>query len=64
LPNHLWLRAHSASSLAIRAIQRRFNNAYATARADLVGLEELKRPVAGKAGKQKLLCFRADDFDQ
>ena len=60
----LWLRAHSDSSLAIREIQRRFNITYATARIDLIGLEELKLLVAGKAGKQKLLYFRVGDFDQ
>lgn len=52
------------AELTIREIQRRFNTAYATARADLLGLQELGLLVPGKAGKQKLLYFRADDFDQ
>ncbi|RZJ87780.1 MAG: Fic family protein, partial [Hymenobacter sp.] len=59
-----WLREHPDSTLTIREIQRRFNTAYATARADLIGLEQLNLLTAGKAGKQKLLYFRADDFDQ
>ena len=52
------------AELTIREIERRFNTAYATARADLQGLEELGLLVAGKVGKQKLLYFRADNFDQ
>lgn len=59
-----WLREHPDGSLTIREIQRRFNTAYATARADLIGLEELKLLVAGKVGKQKIVYFRAEGFDQ
>ncbi|RZJ62353.1 MAG: Fic family protein [Hymenobacter sp.] len=52
------------AELTIREIERRFNTAYATARADLQGLEEVGLLVAGKVGKQKILYFRAEDFDQ
>lgn len=59
-----WLLEQPTSALTIRDHQERFNTAYATARADLMGLEVLKLLVAGKMGKQKLVYFRADDFDQ
>ncbi|MGI4737724.1 MAG: Fic family protein [Janthinobacterium lividum] len=52
------------AELTIREIQRRFNTAYATARADLISLEELGLLTPAKIGKQKLLYFRAEDFDQ
>ena len=52
------------ADLTIREVQRRFNTAYATARGDLIGLEELGLLVLGKIGKQKLVYFRAEDFDQ
>ena len=52
------------AELTIREIQRRFNTAYATARADLMGLEELGLLMSAKIGKQKLLYFRAEGFDQ
>ena len=59
-----WLREKPHQELTIREIQRRFNTAYATARADLLGLLELHLLVQGRVGKQKLVYFRADDFDQ
>lgn len=52
------------AELTIREVQRRFNTAYATARTDLLGLQELGLLVPGLVGKQKLLYFRAEDFDQ
>lgn len=52
------------AELTIREVQRRFSTAYATARADLLGLQALGLLVPGLMGKQKLLYFRAEDFDQ
>lgn len=53
-----------ATLLALREYQDQFNVAYQTARTDLIGLEELQLLEKRRVGKQKLLYFRADDFDQ
>ncbi|RZK37107.1 MAG: Fic family protein [Hymenobacter sp.] len=47
-----------------REVENRFNVAYQTARTDLMGLEGLKLLEKRHVGKQKLLYFRTDEFDQ
>ena len=47
-----------------REVENRFSVAYQTARTDLIGLEDLKLLEKRRVGKQKLLYFRAEDFDQ
>ena len=50
--------------LAIRDYQDQFNVVYETARTDLMGLEEIGLLEKRRIGKQKIVYFRADDFDQ
>lgn len=58
------LREKSNTLLAIGDYQQQFNVVYQTARTDLMGLEELGLLEKKRIGKQKLLYFRAEDFDQ
>lgn len=57
------LLSEPLTELTIAETQRRFGVVYATARADLQGLQAAGLLVLGKVGKQKLLYFRATDFE-
>lgn len=58
------LREKPTTILAIRDYEQQFGVVYQTARTDLMGLEELGLLEKKRIGKQKLLYFRAEDFDQ
>ena len=58
------LLSEPRAELTIAEVQRRFGVAYATARADLQGIQAAGLLVQSKSGKQKLLYLRAEDFDQ